>query len=160
MRGGWRTVGAWAVAAVVAAAVAGAAGTESVSGKFVGNGKEVKLAHAVAVPHEAWMDKEAWTVVLSEQASPPGGKPDWDGPFGRLGGALAVAVTVEGSIFGTEVYHPALERKPFSSIGSLKMEGFKIDQGVVSGHLFMEGPADFFGETWQVDLTFSAPQRK
>ena len=160
MRGGWRTVGAWAVAAVVAAAVAGAAGTESVSGKFVGNGKEVKLAHAVAVPHEAWMDKEAWTVVLSEQAAAPGSKPDWDGPFGKLGGALAVAVTVEGGIFGTEVYHPALERKPFSSIGSLKMEGVKIDKGVVSGHLFMEGPADFFGETWQVDLTFSAPQRK
>ncbi len=160
MRGGWRTVGAWAVATVVAAAAAGAAGTGSVSGKFLGNGKEVKLAHAVAVPHEPWQDVEAWTVVLSEQAAAPGSKPDWDGPFGKLGGALAVSVTVQGDLFGTEVYHPALEHKPFSSVGTLKLEGFRIEKGVVSGRLVMTEPDEFFGDTWQVDLTFSAPQRK
>jgi hypothetical protein len=157
----WRQVaGAVVVAAGVAAAGAGAAGTESVSGKFLGNGKEAKLAHAVAVPHEPWDGKEAWTVVLSEQAAPAGSKPDWDGPFGKLGAALAMSVTVGGDLFGTEVYHPALEHKPFSSVGTLKMEGFKIENGVVSGHLFMKEPDDFFGDTWQVDLTFSAPQRK
>jgi len=157
----WRQVaGAVVVAAGVAAAGAGAAGTESVSGKFLGNGKEAKLAHAVAVPHEPWDGKEAWTVVLSEQEAKPGSKPDWDGPFGKLGAALAVSVTVGGDLFGTEVYHPALERKPFSSVGTLKMEGFKIEKGVVSGHLVMKEPDEFFGDTWQVDLTFSAPQRK
>lgn len=158
----WRkAVGvAWIAVAALATAGAGAAETASVSGKFLGNGKEAKLVHAVAVPHEPWSDKEAWTVVLSEQAAKPGSKPDWDGSFGKLGAALAVSVTVEGEIFGTEVYHPALEHKPVSSIGSLTMEGFRIEKGVVSGHLVMKAPAEIFGETWQVDLTFSAPQRK
>lgn len=157
----WRQVlGASVVAAAVAAAGAAAAEKAAVSGKFLGNGKDVKLVHAVAVPHEPWDGKEAWTVVLSEQPAKPGSKPDFDGPFGKLGGALAVAVTVDGSLFGTEVYHPAMERKPFSSVGTLKMEGFKIENGVVSGHLVMKEPDEFFGETWQVDLTFSAPQRK
>jgi hypothetical protein len=157
----WRqAVGGAVVAALVATAGAGAEGEASVSGKFVGNGKDVKLVHAVAVPREPWMDKEAWTVVLSEQAARPDGKPDWDGPFGKLGGALAVAVTVEGNIFGTEVYHPALEHKPFSSVGSLAMEGFKIENGALSGRLVMKEPDEFFGDTWLVDLAFSAPQRK
>lgn len=157
----WRKVlGAAALTVVVATAGARAGEKAAVSGKFLGNGKEVKLAHAVAVPHEPWDDQEAWTVVLSEQAAKPGSKPDWDGPFGKLGGALAVSVTVKGDIFGTEVYHPAMERKPFSSVGNMKMEGFKIENGVVSGHLVMKEPGEFFGETWQVDLTFSAPQRK
>lgn len=157
----WRQVlGTAVVAVTVAAAGAGAAESGSVSGKFLGNGKDVKLVHAVAVPHEPWDGKEAWTVVLSEQAAKPSSKPDWDGPFGKLGGALTVAVTVEGDLFGTEVYHPALERKPFSSVGNIEMEGFKIEKGVVSGHLVMKEPDDFFGDTWQVDLTFSAPQRK
>jgi hypothetical protein len=155
-----RVVGGAVVAALVATAGAGAAETASVSGKFLGNGKDVKLVHALAVPREPWNGKEAWTVVLSEQAAQPGSKPDWDGPTGKLGGALAVSVTVEGEVFGTEVYHPALEQKPFSSTGSLTMEGFKIEKGVVSGHLVMKAPGKFFGDTWQVDLTFSAPQRK
>ena len=88
--------------------------TAAVSGKFLGNGKDAKLVHAVAVPHEPWMDKEAWTVVLSEHPAQPGSKPDWDGPFGKLGAALAVSATVEGELFGTEVYHPAMEHKEFA----------------------------------------------
>lgn len=147
------------VAAGALVAAASIADPAAVKGKFLGNGKDGQLAHAVAVPHEKWQDEEAWTVVLTELPAPPDSKPDWDGPFGKLGAALSVSVTAKGELFGTEIYHPALEHKPFSSIGPLQLEGFQIDGESISGRLFTREPDEFFGDVWEVDLTFRATKR-
>jgi hypothetical protein len=150
----------WIAAALVTTlAPPASAAAGKVTGKFLGNGKEAKLAHALAVPHEKWQNEEAWSVVLTEQPAPAAGKPDWDASFGKLGSALVVSVTAGGAIFGTEVYHQALEHKPFSSVGAIQLEGFEIDQGKISGRLHMTAPDEFFGDTWQVDITFEAPKR-
>jgi len=82
-----------------------------------------------------------------------------DGPFGKLGAALSVSVTAKGELFGTEIYHPALEHKPFSSVGPLQLEGFKIEGDTISGRLFTREPDEFFGDVWEVDLTFRAAKR-
>ncbi len=153
---GWTVVAALVLAVAAAAPAAAADGT--VTGKFLGNGKQGALAHAVAVPaEEKWQGEDAFTVVLTEQAPKPGSKADWDAGFGELGAALVVHLTKKGDLYGTEIYHPALEHKPFSSSGTLELEDFKLEGGKISGHLYTPKEDEFFGDHWSVDVTFSAP---
>jgi hypothetical protein len=63
-----------------------------------------------------------------------------------------INVTEKGSIIGTQVCHQALAKSGFSSSGTLQVEGFSVAGGKLSGHFFTDGPNEFFGETWQVDL--------
>lgn len=155
-----RTTSAF-VAAVAGLALAGGAALAvegRVSGKFLGNGKEATLAHAVAVPEaEKWQGDDAWSVVLTERAPEPGSKPEWDAGFGKLGSALVVRVTRKGELYGAEVYHAALEHKPFSTSGPIQIDQFRIEGDAISGHLFTREPDDFFGDRWELDLTFTAP---
>jgi len=129
-----------------------------VGGKFLGNGKDAKLAFAVAVPEEEkWQGEDSWSVVLTEKAAEPGMKPAWDASFGKMGSAVIVKVTRKGDLYSAELYHAALEHKPFSTSGPIQIDGFKIEGGAISGHLFTREPDDFFGDKWELDLTFTAP---
>ena len=47
--------------------------------------------------------------------------------------------------------------KNFSSIGKIKTNEFEFADGKVQGELTTDGPADVFGETWEVNLKFVAP---
>jgi hypothetical protein len=76
--------------------------------------------------------------------------------FGKLGDALVIAVTEKGDIFSTQVSHQALEKKSFSSSGTLFVEGFKIEGGQLSGRFFTKEKEEFFGDTWEIDLTVQA----
>jgi hypothetical protein len=153
---GWRMLAALGLAFAAAAPAAAADGT--VSGKFLGNGKQATLAHAVAVPaEEKWQGEDAYTVVLTEQPPKPDGKADWDAGFGELGAALVIHVTRKGDLYGTEIFHPALEHKPFSSSGTLELGDFKLEGGKISGHFYTKQENEFFGDHWSVDVTFSAP---
>jgi hypothetical protein len=137
-----------------------AADPPEVTGKFLGNGKSAKLAHGWAGPTEKWQGEESYVLVLSEKPATELKQPDFDAFFGELGGALIVKLTKTGSIFGTEVYHEALEKKPFSSVGTLNLEDYKLEGDVISGRLYTDGPDEFSGETWEVDLTFRASLSK
>lgn len=141
-------------AGLMAAPAAWSAG--KVTGKFIGNGTEARLAHAVVVPHEPWDGQKAYEIVLSEKDPAGVKKPEFDAMFGKLGHALIVAVTEKGDIFSTQVCHQALKKKSFSSSGTLSVENFKIEGGQMSGRFFTEGPDEFFGDTWEIDLTFQA----
>ncbi|MGH7807963.1 MAG: hypothetical protein ACRENT_07700 [Thermodesulfobacteriota bacterium] len=99
-------------------------------------------------------------MVLSEKPASNSKKPDFDAFFGELGSALTVKLTKSGSIFGTEVYHEALEKKPFSSVGTLKLEDYKLEPDLISGRLHTDGPDEFSGEIWEVDITFRAKLSK
>ena len=144
--------------ALGAAGLAGAAG--EVSGKYVGNGTPAKLAHALVLPHEEFSGKKAYTLVLTEKDPAKQEKPDFWASFGKLGHALIINVDVEGGIFGTQVAHQGLEKSGFSSSGSLSVEGFKLDGGMLSGRFYTDGVQEFFGDKWEVDLTVKAPLPK
>ena len=53
--------------------------------------------------------------------------------------------------------HSAHQKQGFSSIGSIKTNNFKFEDGKVEGELTTDGQVDTFGETWEVNVQFLAP---
>lgn len=149
----WIGVGV-AVLALVTGADLHAAG--QVTGKYLGNGQEAKLAHAIVLPHEDWSGEKAYTLIFSEQDPKGVKKPDFDAMFGKLGHALVVHVTASGSVFGTQICHQALAKSGFSSSGTVEAKELKVEGGKVSGQLRTDGEKEFFGDLWEIDLTFEA----
>lgn len=138
-----------------------AATTNEVTGKFIGNGKNAKLAYAWLAPYDSWQEEEAFILALSERPATDAKQPDFDAFFGNLGSALIIKFTKDGGIFGTEVYHESHEKKPFSSIGPLKLKDLKFEGDIISGRLFTEGTVESFGtQTWEVGLSFKAKLSK
>ena len=129
----------------------------SVTGVFKGNGKEAKLAHVSAHWREPFSDKPSMVLVFTEKDHSKDTKPDFNAGFGKFGSALVVSLHEDGDIFGCEVAHSALKHQNFSSIGTIKTNNFQFADGQVQGELTTDGPADVFGETWEVNLKFVAP---
>ncbi len=129
----------------------------SVTGTFKGNGKEAKLAFVSAHWREPFSDKPSMVLVFTEKDHSKDKKPDFDAGFGKFGSALIVSLHEDGDIFGCEVVHSALQHKNFSSVGRIKTNDFEYADGKVQGELTTDGPADVFGETWEVNLKFVAP---
>ena len=129
----------------------------SVTGTFKGNGKEAKLAYVSAHWREPFSDKPSMVLVFTEKDHSKDKKPDFDAGFGKFGSALIVSLHEDGDIFGCEVVHSALQHKNFSSVGRIKTNDFEYADGKVQGELTTDGPADVFGETWEVNLKFVAP---
>lgn len=152
LRGG----AALGLAALLALLAQPALAAGQVSGKYIGNGKAAKLAYAVVVPHEPWDNEPAYTLILSEKDPASAEKPDFDALFGKLGDALVVTVTKSGQVIGTQVCHQSLKKAGFSSSGTLQAEGLKLDGKTLSGRFFTKQQEEFFGDTWEVDLTVKA----
>jgi hypothetical protein len=129
----------------------------SVTGEFKGNGKEAKLAYVSAHWREPFGDKPSMVLVFTEKDHSKDKKADFDAGFGKFGSALIVSLHEDGDIFGCEVTHSALKHKNFSSVGKIKTNDFEFADGKVQGELTTDGPADVFGETWEVNLKFVAP---
>jgi hypothetical protein len=129
----------------------------SVTGVFKGNGKEAKLAYMSAHWREPFGDKPSMVLVFTEKDHSKDKKPDFNAGFGKFGSAVIVSLHEDGDIFGCEVAHSALQHKNFSSIGTIKTNDFEYADGQVKGELTTDGPADIFGETWEVNLKFVAP---
>lgn len=129
----------------------------SVTGKFTGNGKPAKLAHVSAQWTEPFSDKPALRLILTEQPHAQAKRPDIKAGFGDYGSALIISMNDDGSVFGCEVAHAAHTKKPFSSIGKLRLSEFDLGEGFVSGHLSTDGEDDTFGQKWEVDLKFTSP---
>jgi hypothetical protein len=129
----------------------------SVTGVFKGNGKDAKLAYVSAHWREPFGDKSSIVLVFTEKDHSKDKKPDFHAGFGKFGSALVVSLHEEGDIFGCEVAHSALKHKNFSSIGKIATNDFEYADGQVKGELTTDGPADVFGESWEVNLKFVAP---
>ena len=84
-------------------------------------------------------------------------RPDIRAAFGHFGSALMISVAEDGSIFGCEVAHSGHAKKPFSSLGSIRMAEFDVGDGYVQGHITTDGEKDALDQKWEVDLKFSAP---
>jgi hypothetical protein len=132
--------------------------TPTVTGLFKGNGKEAKIAFVSARWREPFSGKQSIELVFTEKDHSKVKKPDFDAAFGKFGAALVISVFEEdGNIFGCQVVHPAHKRQGFSSIGSIRTDNFKFEEGKVEGGLVTDGQVDTFGETWEVNLKFVAP---
>jgi hypothetical protein len=129
----------------------------TVTGIFKGNGKDAKLAYVSAHWREPFGDKPSIVLVFTEKDHSKDKKPDFNAGFGKFGSALIVSLHEDGDIFGCEVVHSALKHQNFSSIGKINTNDFEYADGQVKGELATGGPADVFGETWEVNLKFLAP---
>ena len=129
----------------------------SVTGVFKGNGKDAKLAHVSAHWREPFSDKPSMVLVLTEKDHSKDKKPDFNAAFGKFGSALIISLHEDGDIFGCQVVHSAHQKQGFSSIGQIKTNNFKFEDGKVDGELTTDGQLDTFGETWEVNLKFVAP---
>jgi hypothetical protein len=129
----------------------------TVTGIFKGNGKDAKLAYVSAHWREPFSDKPSMVLVFTEKDHSKDKKPDFNAGFGKFGSALIVSLHEDGNIFGCEVAHSALKHQNFSSIGKINTNDFEYADGQVKGELSTDGPADVFGETWEVNLKFVAP---
>ena len=129
----------------------------SVTGVFKGNGKDAKLAYVSAHWREPFGDKPSIVLVFTEKDHSKDNKPDFNAGFGKFGSALIVSLHEDGDIFGCEVAHTALKHQNFSSIGKINTNDFEYADGQVKGELTTDGPADVFGESWEVNVKFVAP---
>jgi hypothetical protein len=129
----------------------------TVTGTFKGNGKEAKLAYVSAHWREPFSDKPSMALVFTEKDHSKDKKPDFKAAFGEFGSALIISLHEDGGIFGCQVVHTAHSKKGFSSIGQIKTDNFKFEEGKVEGELSTDGQAEFFGDTWEVNLKFVAP---
>jgi hypothetical protein len=129
----------------------------SVAGVFKGNGKDAKLAYVSAHWREPFNNQPGMVLVFTEKDHSKDTKPDFNAAFGRFGSALIISLHKDGGIFGCQVVHTAHEKQGFTSIGSIKTNNFKFEDGKVEGELTTDGQVDTFGETWEVNLKFVAP---
>lgn len=132
----------------------------TVSGTFLGDGKDGRIAYFVVQARDPFSDQAAIRLVFTEKDPSSSKKPDFDAGFKKLGSALILSVHRDGGIFGCEVAHTAHEKSPFSALGQIKMEDFKVTETTVSGRVTTGGELDAFGQKWNVDLTFSSPLPK
>ena len=129
----------------------------TVTGLFKGNNKDAKLAYVSAHWREPFGDKPSIMLVFTEKDHSKDKKPDFNAGFGKFGSALIVSLHEDGDIFGCEVAHSALKHQNFSSIGKINTKDFEYADGQVKGELTTDGPADVFGESWEVNVKFVAP---
>src|ERR1044072_1772307 len=129
----------------------------TVTGMFKGNGKEAKLAYVSARWREPFDDKPSIQLVFTEKDHSKDKKPDFHAGFGEFGNALVISVHEDGGIFSCQVVHSAHAKKGFSSVGQIRTDNFKFEDGKVEGDLVTDKELEFFGDTWEVNLKFVAP---
>lgn len=152
------TVGALLTSnSAVTTVLAGTSSEVTVEGSFLGDGKDGEIRYLVVQTREPFSDKAAIRLVFTEKDPAKSEKPDFDAGFKKLGSALILSVFRDGDIFGCEVAHTAHSKSPFSALGQIKTEDFKVAGGIVSGRVTTGGELDAFGQKWNVDITFSAP---
>ena len=129
----------------------------TVTGVFKGNSKDAKVAYVSARWGEPFNGKPGIVLVFTEKDHSKDNKPDFNASFGKFGSALIISLHEDGDIYGCQVVHSAMEKKNFSSLGSIEMSAFTDEEGKVEGELTTNGPVDTFGEKWEVKLKFVAP---
>ncbi len=127
----------------------------AISGSFKGNGQDAKLAHAVAFKGDPYDGKATIEVILSEKA-PSSDSSTGQMMTGKLGNCLILKITDDGKLIGTQVYHLTHDKKPFSSIGEIKLTEVKKSDTSIQGKLSTSGEKKFFSQLWQIELSFKA----
>jgi hypothetical protein len=134
-----------------------AADDSSVSGLFKGNGKEAKLAFVSARKGEPFADKPTTVLILTEKDHSKDKRADIKAGFGDYGSALVITFNDEGKIVGCVIAHSAHKKSGFSSVGNITMTDFKRDDGKIQGKISTKGEQEFFGDKWEINLSFKTP---
>jgi hypothetical protein len=129
----------------------------TVTGMFKGNGKEAKIAYVSAYWDEPFSGKQSIVLVFTEKDHSKDKKPKFNASFSKFGSALIISLHEDGGIFGCQVVHSAHKKQGFSSIGQIRTNNFKYEDGKVEGELLTDKELEFFGDTWEVNLKFVAP---
>ncbi len=132
------------------------AGTSVIAGHFKGNGQAAKLTHAITLKGDPYEGKKTVHIFLSEKDPGTGANASLRLSAGELGSGLELTITEDGKLIGTQVYHTSHDKKPFSSIGKMTLTEFKKDGSFVQGKLSTAGEKEFFGQKWEVELSFKA----
>jgi hypothetical protein len=140
------------IVASVAAQVIAA--DSEVSGTFKGNDQSAKLAFVSAHKDTPLRGQETIKLIFTEKDHSKDQKADLKALFGDYGSALVIGIQLDGKVVTCDVRHEAHKQTPLSSPASVKMSGFKNENGQISGKLTTDGKAEAFGETWEVNLTF------
>jgi hypothetical protein len=128
-----------------------------VTGTFKGNGQPAKLTYVSARRGEPFGGKPTLVIVFTEKDHSGEKKPEVKAGFGDFGSAVVIKAYDDGQVVGCEVAHAAHDKKPFSSIGNVTTEAFEVGDGRVTGRISSGGEVKTFGQTWEVDITFTAP---
>ncbi len=149
-------------ALVLAAALAAgipvrAAGPAEVSGKFLANGKPGSLRFVRIVPHDPFGGEEAWLIILCEKDPAKTETPEDDARFKKLGDALIIGVTKSGKDFSNTLIHRALEMSGLVTIGTVDVEDFRIESGVLSGRFVMKKEQELKPDRFSFDVRVRAP---
>ena len=129
----------------------------TVTGMFKGNGNEAKIAYVSAYWDEPFSGKQSIVLVFTEKDHSKDKKPKFNASFSKFGSALIISLHEDGGIFGCQVVHSAHKKQGFSSIGQIRTNNFKYEEGKVEGELLTDKELEFFGDTWEVNLKFVAP---
>jgi hypothetical protein len=143
---------ALSVSSISKAETASSVAQSTISGKFIGNGKGADLKFVKAEEDTPFNDQPAIKLTFTEK-DPATVK----GPVfgGELGCMLTLRVHHDGEIFGCQVAHTALKKPSFSSSGEFKMLEFTMVDGRISGRVSSGKEREFFGDRYDVDLTFT-----
>jgi hypothetical protein len=106
---------------------------------------------------EPFSDKQSIVLVFTEKDHSKDAKPKFNASFSKFGNALIISLHEDGGIFGCQVVHSAHKKQGFSSIGQIRTNNFKYEDGKVEGELLTDKELEFFGDTWEVNLKFVAP---
>jgi hypothetical protein len=127
-----------------------------VTGTFKGNGQTAKLAYVSARRGEPFGGKPTLVIVFTEKDHSREKKPEVKAGFGDFGSALVITAYDDGKIVGCQIAHAA-HMRPFSSIGDVSTSPFEVGDGRVEGRISSGGEVKTFGQTWEVDIKFTAP---
>jgi hypothetical protein len=150
-----RTITALAILLVTLLTSGSGSAQSTISGTFKGNDKPATLTQVTV--HKGEASGQPVTILVfssKDQAGDP--KADFDALFGKFGDAIVLKVFADGKIYSGDLMHSNLDA-PGGSIqtsGTLKMLDYKMADGQLSGHFTSNGPQEFHGLKWEVDLTF------
>jgi hypothetical protein len=135
-----------------------ASAQSTVSGVYTGAGKPAALTQVTAHTGNPESGKPVTDLVFStkDQAGDP--KAAFDALFNKFGDAIVVKIFADGQVYRADLVHSALDTPGGSMqvFGVIKMQDFKMADGVISGHLTSGGPREFRDQKWEVDLIFQA----
>ena len=126
-------------------------------GRLQGERQRCEAGYVSAHWREPFSDKPSMVLVFTEKDHSKDKKPDFNAAFGKFGSALIISLHEDGGIFGCQVVHSAHQKQDFSSIGSIKTNNFKFEEGKVEGELTTDGQVDTLARRGRSTSSLSRP---
>lgn len=136
------SVGAWAQAVL--------------PGVFTVNGKPAALTQVSAYKGEPESGQPVTVLVFTTKSPGSDPKAAFNALFNKYGNAIVAKVFADGKVYSVDLVHTALDSPngTLQVFGVLKIEGFLMAGGEISGRLTSGGEHTARNDKWDVDLAF------